>query len=168
MSGFGAKRTCPDWWNNSRSAEQHEKLEGQIEFYNSNWDNTPPWGHLKKAGGAPDFKFESTQWPGDPEKWPGFEAEESIQGFNARKLTCMKNRAKFEKVSDAMVRILDKKDADMKMTIARDEDAADSKRFLEEGWNNYAERNRVSMVNKQFATQASVKIGSQRLGTGQH
>ncbi len=93
MSGFGAKRTCPDWWNNSRSAEQHEKLEGQIEFYNSNWDNTPPWGHLKKAGGAPDFKFESTQWPWYPEKQPWIVAEESIQGLNAPKPTCIKKLA---------------------------------------------------------------------------
>ena len=105
MSNFGSKSTCPDWWNEARKGEQHEKLEGQIEFFNSNWDNTPPWGFPENVKGKNSkVELSSTKWPGDPNLWPGYQTDQALADYNARKLACMKNRAKFEKVSDAMVR----------------------------------------------------------------
>ena len=128
MSNFGSKSTCPEWWNKERTAEQHEKLEGQVEFYSNNWDNTPPWGFPEKDK-SKAFKLESSssKWPGDPNLWPGFETEQAIADYNARKLTCMKNRANFEKVSDAMVRELNPADATMRMGEVRQNDLAASK-----------------------------------------
>jgi hypothetical protein len=164
MSNFGSKSTCPEWWNNARTAEQHEKLEGQVEFYGSNWDNTPPWGFPENQKGKPSsqVEFSSSKWPGDPNLWPGYEVEESLANYNARKLMCMKNRAKFEKVSDAMVRELSPADANMQMNIVREKDMAATQKFDSEGWNNYVDRQHAGKVNKRIATEASLKIANKR------
>ena len=162
MSNFGSKSTCPEWWNEQRTAEQHEKLVGAIEFYNDAWDNTPPWGKEKVRKGACKVEINSSKWPGDPNLWPGYDTEQSIDDYNERKLNCMKNRAEFEKVSDAMVRQLDGNDARRKMDAVNQEVKVANDKFLREGWNNYVERNIASKANKKIANQTSLKIASTR------
>ena len=162
MSNFGTKATCPDWWNEVRTGEQHEKLVGAIEFYNDAWDNTPPWGKETHRKGQCEVQINSDKWPGDPNLWPGYATQQAIDDYNERKLNCMKNRAEFEKVSDSMVRHLDINDANKKMAVVNEKVKRANDIFNNEGWNNYVDRNAASKVNKVIANQTSLKIASVR------